>query len=267
MKILVIGDPHGAIENVRKAPVKGVDLILLTGDIGKADLARKRYFENIERKQKGLDELEYDGKFAKQVHQQIHNSTIEILKYLSRYAPVYSLQGNVGIPTLSDVKKDYKKYGIKLASTREKVDSMKNVNLVKNRVRIIDGLRIGFLEYFVDTNWVQDFKPSDYKKRLKKAKMATDKARDVLKRFGNLDILVCHQPPYGYLDKVSGKFGAPKSWQGKHAGSKVILEYIKKYQPKYVFCGHIHEGRGRVKIGKTQVYNMGFNGEHIVVNI
>ena len=79
-----------------------------------------------------------------------------------------------------------------------------------------------------------------------------------------MDILICHQPPYGFLDKVSGKYGAPKKWVGKHAGSKVILNYIKKYQPKYVFCGHIHEGEGKVKIGKTEVYNLGVAGHKII---
>jgi len=38
MKILVIGDPHG---NLPKNLPKNVDLILLNGDIGKSDLAKK----------------------------------------------------------------------------------------------------------------------------------------------------------------------------------------------------------------------------------
>ena len=50
MKILAIGDPHGDIGKVRKIPFREVDLILLTGDLGKADLVRKRAFENIDRK-------------------------------------------------------------------------------------------------------------------------------------------------------------------------------------------------------------------------
>jgi len=120
------------------------------------------------------------------------------------------------------------------------------------------------LEYFIDTCWVREFKLRDYKKMLKRARKQTDKARRILKRFGKVDILVCHQPPYGYLDKVTGKYGAPKFYRGKHAGSKVILDYIKKHQPKYVFCGHIHEGEGKTKIGKTEVYNLGVAGHKIV---
>jgi len=84
-----------------------------------------------------------------------------------------------------------------------------------------------------------------------------------LKNFGDLDILICHQPPYGYLDQTNHP-SAPKEWRGKHAGSKVILDYIKKYQPKYVFCGHIHENPGMKKIGKTEVYNLGVAGHKII---
>ncbi len=56
MKILVIGDPHGILK-VKKTYLKKADLILITGDIGKADLMRKMAFENIERKKKCLSEI------------------------------------------------------------------------------------------------------------------------------------------------------------------------------------------------------------------
>jgi len=143
------------------------------------------------------------------------------------------------------------------------IRKMGNVYLVKNRLRVFDDVRIGFLEYFLDTNWVRDFKPGDYAKKMSKSKKQTDKARRVLKRFGKgLDILIHHQPPYGLLDKVGPP--APKHWRGKHAGSKVILDYIKKNQPEYAFSCHIHEGEGAGKIGKTKVYNLGVCGYKIV---
>ncbi len=66
------------------------------------------------------------------------------------------------------------------------------------------------------------------------------------------------------MDKVSNEFGAPKDWWGKHAGSKVILDYVKKYQPRYVFCGHIHEGEGRVRIRESEVFNLGVGGNKVV---
>ncbi|MDO8529010.1 MAG: metallophosphoesterase [Nanoarchaeota archaeon] len=264
MKILVIGDPHGDLEKIKQIPIKGVDLILLTGDIGKADFARKRFFENVERKKQGLKELKYDGKASKIAYKEISDSTLNVLKYLSKFSPIYSILGNVGNNMVKDyeVKKDEEKYKIKLPYLGREIKKIKEFHLTINRLRKINELRIGFLEYFSDVSWVKEFKPKDYKKSMKRAKKETEKAKKILKRFGKIDILICHQPPYGVLDKVGAP--APMHWRGKHAGSKAVLDYIKKYQPRYVFCGHIHEGEGKVKIGKTQVYNLGVAGHKII---
>ncbi len=262
MKILAIGDPHGEAEKIKKIPMKGIELILLTGDLGKADFARKRFFENVERKKQGLPELKEDSKFEEAVYKQIHDSTIRVLKAIPKNIPAYAIEGNVGLYTDSEARKKNEKHNLNLVSTVSEIKKLGNIHLPKNTLRVIDGLRIGFLEYFTDTCWVREFKPKDYEKYMKKAKKQTEKAERVLRRFGNLDILVCHQPPYGYLDKVGPP--APEMWHGKHAGSKVILDYIKKHQPKYVFCGHIHEGEGKAKIGKTEVYNLGVGGHKVV---
>jgi Icc-related predicted phosphoesterase len=263
MKILAIGDPHGDIKKIKKIPMKGVDLILLTGDIGKADLARQRFFENVKRKKEGLSELKEDAKFSKKVSMEIYDSTIKILKYLSRYASVYAITGNVWMSD-KGVKKDEKRFKIKLPHLHEDFKRLKNFDLVRNSIRSINGLKVGFLEYFDDVCWYKEYNNKD-KKRTKKARKQTKKVKSILRNFENLDILVCHQPPYGYLDKTNNS-SAPKEWKGKHAGSKVILDYIKKYQPKYVFCGHIHEGEGKARIGKTEVYNLGV-AEHKAIEL
>lgn len=63
------------------------------------------------------------------------------------------------------------------------------------------------------------------------------------------NILLSHQPPLNTVnDEVE---------PGKHVGSKVIREFIEWLQPLVVFTGHIHEGVGIDKIGKTHVINPG----------
>ena len=42
-----------------------------------------------------------------------------------------------------------------------------------------------------------------------------------------------HPPPY---DTVLDELDA--DW---HVGSRSLRKFIEKYEPKYVFCGHIHE--------------------------
>ena len=239
MKILVIGDPHGS-KKMKKISLKGIELALMTGDIGKADMARKRCFENIERKRRGLDELEYSKKSIKLVYREIYDSTLDVLRYFSKEISTYSILGNVGGVMIKnkEVEKEERNYHVKLPYLKEGLNKLKDFHLVRNGVRNIEGLRIGFLEYFVDTSWIKEFKPSDYRGSLKKAKRETDKARGILKNFKDLDILVCHQPPYGILDKVGGK--APKHWHGKHAGSPLLLRYIERKHPDLVDIFYIY---------------------------
>ncbi len=85
--------------------------------------------------------------------------------------------------------------------------------------------------------------------------MAEDKITETLNRaFSNLPvnrwfILVSHSPPWNTrLDKTS--FGV-------HAGSISLRKFIEKKQPSLVFCGHIHEAKGRDKIGRTVIINPG----------
>lgn len=263
MKICAIGDPHGNLQKIKKIPLKGSDLILLTGDLGKVDLAKKMEFKNLKRKLQDLPEIEEDINYMKKSSMEIYNSTMKLLKYLSGFAPVYTITGNVWMSDYGKKRGDEKKFGIKIPYLHRDIKKLKEVYLVRNTLRRINGLRIGFLEYFIDTCWVRKFNPPNYEKRMKEAKKENDKAKRILKRFSSLNILICHQPPYGFLDKVNFP-GIPENWKGKHAGSKTILNYIKKEQPRYVFCGHIHEGKGKKKIGKTEVYNLGVAGYKIV---
>ncbi|MFA5020028.1 MAG: metallophosphoesterase [Candidatus Pacearchaeota archaeon] len=262
MKILAIGDPHGDLRAIRKIPLWNIDLILLTGDLGKASLAREMAFENIRRKQKGLPEKEYSPSVKKKAFMEAYDSSVKLVRYLSQHAPVYTIYGNVE-STNPEIRKESKKIGLKLPFLTDRLNSMKGVRVINNRVANFNKVRIGGLQYFVDTNWVREFKPKDYRESLESSREQTDKAKKVLRGFGSLDILVCHQPPYGVLDKVTAKF-APEHWKGKHAGSKVILDYVRKYKPGYVLCGHIHEGEGSMQVGKTKVYNLGMGGYCII---
>ncbi len=260
MKLLAIGDPHGNVKEIKKIPLEGVDIILLTGDLGNVTLTRKMAFGNLKRRKQGLPEKEFSKQQIKKAFMQIHNSSLEVIHYLSKSTRVYTIFGNVEYAD-KEIKNISQETGFKLPFLSKELKRSK-VKVINNKLIEIKKIRIGGLQFFLDTNWVEDFS-SDYKKGMKKAKKETAKAKKILKKFGKLDILICHQPPYGHLDKVKSKH-VPKEWQGKHAGSKLILNYIKKRQPSYVFCGHIHEEKGFKKIGKTEVYNLGVCGWKIV---
>jgi len=262
MRILAIGDPHGKLDKIKKLPLKNIDLILLTGDLGKANLAREIAFENIERKRRGLSEKGYSASMHKRVFMETYTSTIKLIVYLSRFAPVYTVFGNVEMSD-SEIKKLSAEIEQKLPLLTSRLNSIKNVKIINNKSINFNGLKIGGLEYFLDKSWVKEFKPLDLKGMMKEGEKETAKVQKILSHFEKLDILVCHQPPYKILDKVNASF-VPKHWQGKHAGSKAILDYIKNKKPKYVFCGHIHEGKGVKKLGQTEIYNLGVCGHKIV---
>jgi Icc-related predicted phosphoesterase len=262
MKILAIGDPHGELKKVKKIPLKNIDLILLTGDLGSAKLMRKMAFRNVERKKRGFEEIDYTSKQYKAAFMEAYDSSLRVVKYLAKFAPVFIIFGNVESSNKS-TRAESKEIGLKLPFITNSLKKISGVKIINNRLVNFDGVKIGGLKYFIDESWVKEFKPTDYSERLEHSRWESKKAKKILKNFSEVDVLVCHQPPYRVLDKVNAKF-APKNWRGKHAGSKVILEYIKKRKPKYVFCGHIHEGEGKAKIGKTEVYNLGVCGYKII---
>ncbi|MFA4646887.1 metallophosphoesterase [Pyrococcus kukulkanii] len=63
------------------------------------------------------------------------------------------------------------------------------------------------------------------------------------------DIILTHAPPYGTkLDKT---------FSGVHTGSRGLRKFIEENQPPLCICGHIHEGRGVERIGRTIAVNPG----------
>jgi len=65
--------------------------------------------------------------------------------------------------------------------------------------------------------------------------------------------LVIHVPPHNTrVDEF-----AP----GKHAGSPALRAWVEREQPRYLFCGHIHETAGLSdQLGATQCINVGKEG-------
>ncbi|NVM53309.1 MAG: metallophosphoesterase [Candidatus Helarchaeota archaeon] len=62
-------------------------------------------------------------------------------------------------------------------------------------------------------------------------------------------IYVMHSPPYNSLIDTTV--------QGESVGSLDIRNFILKYQPTLVLCGHIHESPGTIQLGNTTCINPG----------
>lgn len=62
-------------------------------------------------------------------------------------------------------------------------------------------------------------------------------------------VLVSHTPPYNtQLDKTSFS---------DHVGSRSVRKFVEEQKPSVVFCGHIHEARGKDQINNTILVNPG----------
>jgi Icc-related predicted phosphoesterase len=74
-------------------------------------------------------------------------------------------------------------------------------------------------------------------------------------------IMVCHTPPRDTAPDVIRS--------GMHVGSQAVRDFILKHKPHVCISGHIHESRGKDKIGDTMVLNAGMfrDGWYIEVAI
>ena len=68
----------------------------------------------------------------------------------------------------------------------------------------------------------------------------------------NIDILFCHDAPYGVSD-VCYQF---YQWDKRHKGCPILRDAILEKKPKYCFHGHLHSTNHEEELlGDTKVYN------------
>lgn len=257
MNVLVLGDPHCS-EKIFKMDYSYVDLILIPGDLGEIKTIREGTYKfgfSTTEWIKHSSKREVERGFKEQIE-----TTEKMLKFLSTKAPVFWVEGNVEYGT--DQKIRMYKINVPNLKKKSNIKNVKNISFRKINFRhlIIAGCPMHF-----DSIWTRNFRK--YNKEKREVALKEDKrVKSFLKKIGKVDILLCHQPPLGYLDVVYSKY-VPKKWKGGHAGSPWILNYINKYQPRYVFCGHIHESRGKKRVGKTLVVNVGHEGDFCKLKI
>jgi Icc-related predicted phosphoesterase len=73
--------------------------------------------------------------------------------------------------------------------------------------------------------------------------------------------VLAHAPPRGLrVDRV---------FLGRHVGSTALRTFVERRGPALVVCGHIHEGRGIERVGRTTVVNCGYGakGHYALVEV
>ena len=122
----------------------------------------------------------------------------------------------------------------------------------------------------ISTGWSNPT-PWDTHREEPEEKLA-ERIESLIKKLNNVQnsIFNFHAPPYG-----SGLDEAPElseDLQPKYAGqslipvgSKAVAEAVEKYQPLLGLFGHVHEGRGSTRIGRTLCINPGSQYEQGVL--
>ncbi len=232
MKTLVIGDPHGKLPKGLTQIIKKnkIELIIVTGEIPCVPM-----------------EVFAPRKLKKYGYRYADNNYKQLLDKICLYKiPVIILKGNAYVTSEGSqiTRKLFEKYKNLFYKRTGKVKIKDHEFVLFDMIWEVwayKGFKLG--------KWPHQFSSrSDY--RLKKFGKLLKEAKD--------PILISHAPPFGILDKVPKKGSV---------GSKIVLKMIKKYKPKYVFCGHIHEGKGKKKIGKTTVINAGCCGDYFIINL
>ena len=70
--------------------------------------------------------------------------------------------------------------------------------------------------------------------------------------FEPVDIVLSHCPPRGMRDTLPDHLHASGS---AAIGSQCLADYVKRYEPRLVVCGHVHEAHGQMQVGPTTILN------------
>lgn len=117
MKICIIGSPAENIEELKKIPKKGIESIFVTGDLAKWKARRMDYYI----------------------------SSIKMVEYLSKFAPVYTTFGERECFYSHLLKK--MKEPLYLCET---LRNLNEVHVINNESKIFDEFKFGFLKYTND---------------------------------------------------------------------------------------------------------------------
>ena len=224
MKILAISDVHDEFEAFAPETLPDADVCLIAGDLTNFGQLERRRFASLELER--LLATLAGGSGAGPTHEVVRAK--QWLEALARRYPVFWIPGNHDI-------------GV----TAETFGEIPNCICLLNSLQTFDGFRLYGVSITPCYNAPFLAKQWDY--------MTADPGvEEAAFDFESVDIVVSHGPPYGCVDG-----GMPLlNGERPRLGSSALRNYIERYAPKLVLCGHIHEANGRDAIGKTQVVNV-----------
>lgn len=253
LKILAASDFHGRFPSQIKK--EKFDIVLTVGDFGISHKIRKYIFQSW-KSDKEWWQICGKKKARELIKEEVDSGHSMAKKICSFGKPVFGIPGNndhAGRTALSrknSEKNYYKNY--------EK-DFENFVDCDMARVELEDYQIIGYgRSSFPEKKYEREFYEYAVAALTELFKRAKKRKKPV--------IFICHNPPYGTLDKVGMK---TSPMYGKSIGSDVAATIVKKFKPILCVSGHVHESPGKKKLGTTLVVNNGpaQEGRYAVITI
>ena len=262
MKILALGDFHGQFPKKFYKIIKKEhpDIIVSNGDYMTFSL-RKIFFKRVYVNQEEVQLWDIIGKKKyKEALAKDLRAGEKVLKILNRLKiPVVTITGNVDQTKWREAIDE--PYYEKSRENWKWLDQDFLGDMIKKykNIRCVDYSHSKFNGYtfigWPKSSFPGRVKSKNYKKIKKQMERLFNKFRKENKE--KKLVFVAHNGPYNTrLDLIKSK-EAHKKAKGKHYGAKLTRRLIDKYQPFLTICGHIHEGMGMQKLGKTLVINTG----------
>jgi len=257
MKFLLIGDFHGKIHSkLNRVYNLDFEYALCNGDLVSDGGLRKyifKYWNELDKKP--LEKIIGKEKYNK-IRIRSSKTLINTLKFLNSLGKkVYIIRGNF------DLEKNSRNKKPSLVSLSKEVKKYKNLELLDARtIKRKDFTLIANSGYrFPTEKGKEKLKFNKYiKKEIARTNSMWDKRlKRIFSQVETFDnsIFLIHDPPLNHLDKILCK---ESPMYGKNLGDEYYLKYIRKYQPKIVVCGHMHEySQKTAKIGKSLLVNPG----------
>ncbi len=280
MKLLIIGDLHGRKPIIK---VRDFDAIVLVGDIcddKKIGPLYKEWFKELKLNPKASFEEVAFEKVDKREYRKMEKESLlvgrKILKYLDKFGkPIFMVAGNwdqsFGKTRIKNPDKNYynqlKYFLDSHLGSRINLQLTKGIKNIKNCMfNCIEFKEVNFIGYGLSRgperirkNKEKEIGEAKFDKLKKSYKKVGDKLSNSYKKRKNKNLptfFITHNIPYGTKLDI-GKDKKSYAYK-KHLGSTIARDFCRKFRPEICVGGHVHEGKGKDKIGKTVVVNPGY---------
>ena len=264
MKILAIGDFHGKFPKKFERLIKKekIDLVISNGDYCDFTL-RKDFFKYMYATDIYLWDVIGKKKYKEGVKKDLVSGESVLKKLNSLEVPIVGVVGNLDhskYDEATDYVKVNKKYNKKYVNWTWSFQDF--FGPFKKKYKKIKWINYSYYKIggYVFIGWPRSSFPGRVKSRAyKRQRKKMDK---LFKKFNKENkerklIFVAHNVPYNTkLDLITSKEAHERA-KGVHYGAKLSRRLIDRYQPILAIGGHIHESKGKQKLGKTLVVNPG----------